>query len=807
MHSDVEYDLATPKVMIPRDVVAAFFALVVVLVGVQYHTLAKLILLPAGSTSWDLGTLVETIQHNVRFDFTDGLLCVLLLLPTLYVLIAEVRHRRFTHLLNWVFADDRRTVAVLGLTSLVSVRYYFAVGALSWAGDAPQHLSYLAITTEIFENLELPIWTNYYGAGSPFLQFYGFLYFIIGAAVNLVVRDLDLAAKLVLGLSHAASGIGVYYFCRVRLDSRRAAFLAGIAYVLCFYHTQQILMMGRHPVGLVYALLPLPFVFTELSLKARSWHRHAVVGGMCHAALVFTHPGYGLYATGFLVLYVGLRSFEKDDHTVLFQGLAVTFAGLVLSAPHTIPMLAERSSTGLSLGWTLGGVDGPTLHHLLSWSNYRFWLFPLPAASRHWYGGYFGLSLFAIAIAGIAVSIRSRAQRGRIQYSSISVTTAFAFVLPFACSSPWLKDVPLIPNFSGARYLLFAVFFLSVSVGVGAKLLSKTALTRESSRLFTVLVVLVLLDLGPTTFQQPFGRGLESAASTPHLSDGELKNFRNFLTLKDRSSYSAMSQSQMIMRTPVARAPHPGDLLVQSNFVVPLEESLTGALQNTSTNVDWDRLNLFRTGLRMLNVRYLVREDPYIDRMDWYAPVLVSGSVVSVPEGERLLMEAIPSPEQRAAIVAIRENPVDADWVSRYLTLAWTLRHSTVDTESGSCANIVVASGAREDLGTNPECTVVDHEVRNTRVHIRVSVTDRCYARLAYGYFPHLNVTVNGEPVEPLVTAGSFMAIPLAAGEHTIELVASLSPLRKTLWLLDLLLLVGWFAWGRSRFAGDVDSV
>jgi hypothetical protein len=83
---------------------------------------------------------------------------------------------------------------------------------------------------------------------------------------------------------------------------------------------------------------------------------------------------------------------------------------------------------------------------------------------------------------------------------------------------------------------------------------------------------------------------------------------------------------------------------------------------------------------------------------------------------------------------------------------------------------------------------------------IRLHVTDRCYARLAYGYFPSLKVTVDGGRVDPLVTVGRFVAVPLTSGDHVIELEATLSPLRRALWLLDALLLIGWFVWGRSMF-------
>jgi hypothetical protein len=286
-----------------------------------------------------------------------------------------------------------------------------------------------------------------------------------------------------------------------------------------------------------------------------------------------------------------------------------------------------------------GGVDGPTLHHLLTWSNYRFWLIPLPPESKHWYGGYFGLSLVLIAIAGMVMSIRVRSRTGRTPCASAIATTCFAFALPSACSSPWLQNVPLIPNFSGARYLLFAAFFLSVCVGIGARFLSAGAFGSGPSRRFALLLVLVLVfaDLGPTTFQQPFGVARPPSQPNPNLEAGELKNFRNFLTLPTRNPYNVMGHSQLVMRVPTAQAPHPGDLLVQTRFVQPLEEALTLALPDSPEALDWDHLSLFLTGLHLLNVRYLLVEGQHVERVEWHAPALVSGRTMTQPEGDQLL--------------------------------------------------------------------------------------------------------------------------------------------------------------------------
>jgi len=49
--------------------------------------------------------------------------------------------------------------------------------------------------------------------------------------------------------------------------------------------------------------------------------------------------------------------------------------------------------------------------------------------------------------------------------------------------------------------------------------------------------------------------------------------------------------------------------------------------------------------------------------------------------------------------------------------------------------------------------------------------------------------------IEPLETAHHFIALPLDAREHRIEITARLSPLRRALLLLNLALLCSGAAW------------
>ena len=121
------------------------------------------------------------------------------------------------------------------------------------------------------------------------------------------------------------------------------------------------------------------------------------------------------------------------------------------------------------------------------------------------------------------------------------------------------------------------------------------------------------------------------------------------------------------------------------------------------------------------------------------------------------------------------------------------IRRTGIGGQDGfSCERILVRGLEGErDLGTTPTARVLAHRVDHQEVEIRVAVSANGYARLAYGYWPYLEVTVDGTPVQPMETAGRFMAIPLQAGEHDIAIRARLSPLRRVLLLLAVLSLAG----------------
>ena len=639
----------------PRDVIAILSALAALLVYFQYTTLFKFAVLMPSHRYESLATFVRDVERQVPLDMTDAIVACLIFTAFVSIFALELRKKRLSTFLNKVFETEKRTLIALFLICMFCVRFYFARGGLTWAGDANFHIGYAWIASYAFSLGEIPIWTNYFGTGGPYCQFYGFLFFYLTGAVNLLFSDLEFSLKFVMGACHVFSGIGMYLFVRT-LFNRQAGFIAALAYVLCVWHIQQVLIMGRYPLSVFYAVLPFPFYYFE-SLMVRS-HRfaYAMGGGLTLGLLAFTHPGYAFWATGLFVLYVciriGIGPERRAIRAVCRHSLPLLGGGLVIGAYLTLPMWLERESVGLDSSVNLSGLPDPTLGQLLLWSNYRFRLFQIDA--NHWYGGYLGLSLIAISLVGLAGPLLFRSRQpdahapGSGKQDGFEMTLAadlpskswpaavclmVSLALVFAYRWPPLASLGVVQAFNAGRYLLFVVFFLSVMAGVGSvALVHFCQIRRTGNDIFTILLIIVFADLGPTTFQQPYfphsGLNepqlvgakatllLQSEAS--RFPEGEIPNFRNYYATD--TDYRPFSISYLAIKTGLVtflgsfnEAP-----LATNTFCRPLENSLNSAIREAEklespAAQDFGPLN---DGLYLLNTRRFIARHSKKGRTD-----------------------------------------------------------------------------------------------------------------------------------------------------------------------------------------------
>ena len=768
----------------------------VLCVCIQYATVEKFWVFPSGKSHVTWGNFSGAIEERITFDAFDGVLLFLFLSCSAFLLYIEVRQRVISKFLQGCFTSESKTLGLLSVSLLLCVRYYFSRGEVNWAADASSHIATAWLAAMDVADGHFPSWTFYMGAGSPYLQNYGFAFFYLVGAVDWIFRDLFLSLKLSMAAARVLSGIGMYYLVTSLCRSRRAGFIAGIGYVLCFWHTQHVLIMGRLPLSIFYATLPWAFFWVERIVSSPYKMRAALLGGVSVALLSFAHPGYGAYAMLLLICYFVVRLWScwsrPDARKIVQASILFFFLSSVLGSYMNVGMYVERASTMMhDLDIRLSEISVPTWRHVLGWSNFRFWL--IPPKPFHWYGGYLGLSLCVMAIAGVATAQWRRDRRFAPCWLCLILTA----IVVFTYRLPPISLVPLIQVFNASRYLLFLAFFLALSAGLGTFLLLRYV-PRSRSRWYTLFMAVMWIDLFPTTFiyaysldehEPPTGWPSEifepmAKAARPFLERGELPNYR--AQWIGEGVYPTLRKACMLTlgKTPIAEAFHPGELRTLETFTKPFIAWAHKVLPRVKSFTEFDNhphYDLLITGFYLLNTRYLIvsSDQPKsgftLELV--HSPFIVSGRLEGYDESD----------VDMAPVADLEGDPsmAQALWI-----LLRTEPHQPLG--SLSCERILVRNLEEGlNLGTKPTARLIYHGVDRQQVKMNVEVSATCYARLAYAYSPYLHLSVNGRPVQPMKTAGRFLALPLEAGAHEIVIKSKLSPLRRSLLTLGAISLIG----------------
>jgi hypothetical protein len=198
--------------------------------------------------------------------------------------------------------------------------------------------------------------------------------------------------------------------------------------------------------------------------------------------------------------------------------------------------------------------------------------------------------------------------------------------------------------------------------------------------------------------------------------------------------------------------------------------------------------------MALLNVRYVLLKIPGGSKfvtwqleMPYHSPIIVSGTIeppLDSPTGIDLM--------ERFRMGPILNHELIRSQVPQVGEAFATVLGMGVSKKRPVAERIFIRDLARPvSLETNPDVRVISHHVYNQRVELQVDVTQDCYARLAYTYYPHIDLLVDGVRVEPHETAGHFMALYLTAGEHEVVIQPYLSTLRRGLLLASILALLG----------------
>jgi hypothetical protein len=120
-------------------------ALTVQLFALQHLTLSKLAIAPAGAGMVSFATFAHQLLEQVSFTAVDLGLGFSILITCELLLATEVLFCGLTRFLDRALATERGALILLAATCLVLVRFYFAPGQPTWAGDSGGHITYAFI--------------------------------------------------------------------------------------------------------------------------------------------------------------------------------------------------------------------------------------------------------------------------------------------------------------------------------------------------------------------------------------------------------------------------------------------------------------------------------------------------------------------------------------------------------------------------------------------------------------------------------------------------------------------------------------
>jgi hypothetical protein len=685
----------------------------------------------------------------------------------------------------------------LAVLTAVAQPHLLASNTLVSVDTATQYYPWYAFLGQSLTAGRIPGWNPATFSGAPFAAnpLSGWTY--LPAMVIFALLPLVEAPKLYLAFHALLAALSAYALARVIGLSRPGAFIAGLAYANTGF--VQIENLCCSPVASIYAWLPLTLLCAEKALRSTSaTYRVAWWGltGFGVSQTVAVWPGQGAYYAALIVGgYVAYRalvlpSYGRTPGTwsrllrVLEHEIGVFTFGTALAAAGLLPRLEFNGLSNLA-----GGYSGDNLG--VGGLQPSQWIYlALPGAR------YVGLSVLALAAAAPFVT-RCR-PLGKPEWY-FGITSICALVLTSTVETPlhWVL-YHVLPGFASlhphAPERILTVAYLGPAMLAGATV---SAMTNTRSRLrgvipirgvFALVVMLVAADLAAGgamaraqwMLTDPLD-GIQRLAAVDLATYYQRTGASNFLERQLALvparfvGYAPEIGGRQLAYTFRFADPNTASLLV-NNMAIQLDlqdtqgydashlrryDAFLAALNGKAQN--YHDATIFSDGLRsplfdLLNARY----------------VLVPARPSTVDDGPQRLSNTVYADGR----VRILENP-------SAFPRAWIVHAAEQVAPGGDEAFLAIASGRVDPRRTAlleetpPELEVPEDTSREqalvvtyeaNRISVRTSTPSAGLLMLSEIYYPAWRAYVDGHTAPLDVADGALRAVPIPAGEHTVEL-------------------------------------
>ena len=376
------------------------------------------------------------------------------------------------------------------LISIVPILDLFKPG-LPLTHDGQDHVARIA---NFYQNLSegniIPRWAGNlnWGYGHPILEFlYPFPSYLASIFHFLGFTLVD-SIKLVFGASFVISGIAMYVFVKELLKDDKAAFFAGLLYIIAPYRFVDLYVRGA--IGEHIAFIFPPLIFYFLIKLSKNYSNSYVLGGILSlAGLILSHNAITLMFLPLFIFYVLYLLWQSNKKELLvISYLLVVGLGFGLSAFFWIPAFMEGKYTLRDIVTSGGGY----LTSFVAWKDFFY--------STWSYGGTLFLSkqIGIVHWIGIFGSIsaayylyRNKNKLWIVSLGSFIILAITLFLMTDGSSPVW-KSISVLQKFQFPwRFLSLAVF---LSALLGGILLSLIANKYKKAALLIFVAGLLLVN-------------------------------------------------------------------------------------------------------------------------------------------------------------------------------------------------------------------------------------------------------------------------------------------------------------------------
>lgn len=372
------------------------------------------------------------------------------------------------------------------------------------------------------------------------------------------------------------------------------------------------------------------------------------------------------------------------------------------------------------------------------------------------------------------------------------------------------RMVPFVSLMTPNRYQVFMLFFMSILCGLGCKYLSdrlkkfgKISHSIEY-RTFLFLIGLLLMDLGGNAVVRKYGTiewdadrviGYKYLMAKKDKESGQTEGRSIEFTKNNHGFYYAKpSITPLLLGLPSPLGGFPQGTTKSFPYVSEIIRKVRKEIEVENILSD-ESLD----GLYLLHVKYLILDKEEFDYSIKNVSRIYENESIKIYE----LKDSSPILASKEIVNGKSSNFRGVDWRTLInLEGDWGLtdRVKNIISRMGinrekKLSKVLLTTSAGDYQpgvdGKNPlSIELINEDVKNTTISMKIKADEDCFLRLSYTYYPHMEIYIDEKRISPLKSAFEFIILPFPAGEHRVFIKYTWSQLRKTCSAISLGFLV-----------------